>query len=166
MSTYSYRMHTSSPVRAPCHRRREECAVSEPFVAKLHIRYLDVDQQGVVFHMWYLAYFEDARNAFLADRGLPLPELVHRWCDVQLAHTELDWHGSVRWEDVASVRVEPTHVGTTSFTLDFGVLVDGTEIVHGRTVYVTIDPAGRKQPVPAPLRELLAREMSRLEVGP
>jgi acyl-CoA thioester hydrolase len=140
--------------------------VSEPFTAEPHVRYLDVDQQGVVFHMWYLAYFEDARNAFLADRGLPLPELLHQSCDLQLAHTEIDWHGSVRWADAAIVRVEPTHVGTTSFTLDFGILVDGTEIVHGRTVYVTIDPEGRKQPLPASLRGLLTRELSRLEVGP
>jgi acyl-CoA thioester hydrolase len=138
--------------------------VSDAFVAQMQVRYLDIDQQGVVFHMWYLAYFEDARNAFLAANGLPLPELIRQGCDVQLAHTEIDWHGSVRWNDAASVRVAPTHVGTTSFTLDFAVIVNGVEIVSGRTVYVTIIPAGGKQPVPAPLRELLTRDMSRLKV--
>ena len=31
------------------------------------IRFFEADQQQVVYHMWYLAYFEDARNEMLAD---------------------------------------------------------------------------------------------------
>ena len=42
-----------------------------PFEEPVHVRFLEVDQQGVVFHMWYLAYFEDARNAFLASGVSP-----------------------------------------------------------------------------------------------
>ena len=37
-----------------------------PFRFPVSVRYLEVDQQGVVFNMWYLAYFDDAMTAFLA----------------------------------------------------------------------------------------------------
>jgi len=135
---------------------------ADPFEAPVSVRYLDVDQQGVVFHMWYLAYFEDARNAFLAARGLALPDLIEQGCDLQLAHTEVDWRSSVRWTDKASVRVQPSRVGTTSFTIDYAVRVDDVEIVSGRTVYVTVAIKGAKQPIPDSLRRLLCDEITRL----
>lgn len=136
--------------------------MTEPFEAPINVRYLDVDQQGVVFHMWYLAYFEDARNAFLAARGLPLPDLIQQGCDVQLTHTEIDWRGPVKWADKASVQVRPSHVGNTSFTIDYGTYVEGLEIVTCRTVYVTVAIKGPKQAIPERLRRLLVDEISRL----
>ena len=30
------------------------------FTHRFDVRYLEADQQGVVFNMWYLAYFDDA----------------------------------------------------------------------------------------------------------
>lgn len=134
-----------------------------PFEEPVHVRFLEVDQQGVVFHMWYLAYFEDARNAFLAARGLPLGELIRHGCDVQLAHTEVDWSASVRWTDQLRIRVQPVRVGTTSFTMEYTAVVDGVDLVRGRTVYVTVAVGGGKQPVPDDLRSLLCHEMARLE---
>ena len=57
------------------------------------VRYLEVDRQGVVFNMWYLAYLDDAMTAFLGDGGLPYGDMLAAGYDVQVVHTELDWHG-------------------------------------------------------------------------
>src|SRR3954468_21445571 len=92
-----------------------------PFRFAVNVRYLEVDQQGVVFNMWYLAYFDDAMTAFLAEGGLPYVEMLAAWFDVQLVHTELDWTGSLRWGEPAEVRVTLTGLGRTSFTLRFTV---------------------------------------------
>lgn len=134
----------------------------DPFRSPVHVRYLDVDQQRVVYHMWYLAYVEDARNAFLRARGLPLADLVGSGCDLQLVHTEFDWRGSLRWADDASVTVAPSGLGRHTFTIDYGVCADAAELVHGRTVYVTVDRSGAKRPVPDSLRTVLVAEMDRL----
>src|SRR5579871_1406878 len=110
---------------APPHRSAYRGTVGrpDPFVHPVPVRYLEVDQQGVVFNMWYLAYFDDAMTAFLLAGGLPYTDMIAAGYDVQLVHTELDWGGSLGWGDVAQVRVALSRVGTTSFTLEFDIEV-------------------------------------------
>jgi acyl-CoA thioester hydrolase len=59
------------------------------FTHSVEVRYLEVDQQGVVFNMWYLAYLDDAMTAYLLAGGLPYTEMIEAGYDVQLVHTEL-----------------------------------------------------------------------------
>ncbi|MBA2576793.1 MAG: acyl-CoA thioesterase [Euzebyaceae bacterium] len=123
------------------------------------VRYLEVDQQGVVFNMWYLAYFDDALTGFLAAGGLPYTDLLAAGYDVQLVHTEIDWRGGVGWTDRVEVAVSLVHAGRTSFTLDFQVLRDGSSVVDGRTVYVVVaaDGSGKRE-IPTLLRRSLGAE--------
>ena len=132
---------------------------SEPFSHRVDVRYLEVDQQGVVFNMWYLAYFDDAMTAFLKAGGLPYQQLFDAGFDVQLVHTEVDWHGAVGWGDDVTVRVSLARKGTTSFTLDFGVDKADTPVVDGRTVYVVVAADGSgKRPIPEVLANALGPE--------
>ena len=131
-----------------------------PFRFPVSVRYLEVDQQGVVFNMWYLAYFDDAMTAFLAAGGLDYGDMFAAGTDVQLVHTELDWSGSVRWGDAVVVEVRLVAMGTTSFRLGLDVRVGdtpGEPAVRAETVYVAIDVAGdgAKCPVPALLADAL-----------
>ncbi len=58
--------------------------VSEPFVHRVEVHFYEVDQVGVVFNAWYLAWCDDARLAYLASRGYGLEEAraadALRWC--------------------------------------------------------------------------------------
>jgi acyl-CoA thioester hydrolase len=123
--------------------------MSEPFLHPVNVRYLEVDQQGVVFNMWYLAYFDDAMTAYLANGGLPYQDMTDAGYDAQLVHAELDWRGGVGWGDDVRVAVSLARKGTTSFTLDFQVLRGGDAVVDGRVVYVVVAMDGSgKQPIP------------------
>src|SRR3954447_11839903 len=62
-----------------------------PFVHSVSVRFFEVDLQGVVFNMWYLAWFDDAMTAYLADLGFGYDAMASRGWDVQLVHTEVDW---------------------------------------------------------------------------
>jgi acyl-CoA thioester hydrolase len=115
---------------------------AEPFVHPVTVRYLEVDQQGVVFNMWYLAYCDDAMTAFLADGGLPYPDMLDSGYDVQVVHTELDWHGPLRFGEEADVRVSVSHLGRTSFTLRFAVMSSDTVVLDASTVYVAMRTDG------------------------
>ncbi len=122
------------------------------------VRYLEVDQQGVVFNMWYLGYFDEAMTGFLEAAGLPYEALQAGGHDVQLVHTELDWRGALGWGDPIRICVRPEAVGRTSFTLAFEVRGSSDDVlVTGRTVYVCIrlDGSG-KTPIPESLRAALA----------
>jgi acyl-CoA thioester hydrolase len=114
----------------------------EPFVHPVSVRYLEVDQQGVVFNMWYLAYCDDAMTAFLADGGLPYPDMLDSGYDVQVVHTELDWHGPLRFGEEADVRVSVSHLGRTSFTLRFAVMSSDRVVLDASTVYVAMRTDG------------------------
>ena len=112
------------------------------FTHRVDVRYLEADQQGVVFNMWYLAYFDDAMTALLAHGGLPYTELLGAGWDVQLVHTELDWVGPLRWGEPAEVDVALARVGTTSFTLHFTARTGERPACHGETVYVCVETEG------------------------
>jgi YbgC/YbaW family acyl-CoA thioester hydrolase len=88
-----------------------------------------VDQQGVVFNMWYLAYFDDAMTAWLAHRGVPYQQLFAAGLDVQLVHTEVDWRGAVGFGDDLTIGVSLAAIGRTSLTLDLRARREGTEVV-------------------------------------
>jgi acyl-CoA thioester hydrolase len=125
--------------------------MSEVFTVPVNVRYLEVDAQGVVFNSWYLAYFDDAMTAFLADRGLPYQKMVEAGYDVQLVRSEIDWKSGVRWQDAIEVAVSTARIGRTSFALDFEVRRDGHEVTcAGRTVYVVIatDGSGKREVPP------------------
>ena len=126
------------------------------FTHPVSVRYLEVDGQGVVFNMWYLAYTDDAMTAFLADRGLPYPQLIASGLDTQVVSSQLTWRAGVGGGDDVAVAVSVAAWGRTSFTLDFEVRRDSTPTCWIRTVYVVVATDGSgKQPVPVELRHAL-----------
>jgi acyl-CoA thioester hydrolase len=133
-------------------------AASDVFVHPLSVRYLEVDMQGVVFNMWYLAYFDDAMTAFLGHRGLPYQQMLAAGYDVQLVHSELDWRGGLKFGDDARIAVSLAGLGRSSFTLDFEARRQDEPLVWGRTVYVAIGADGSgKRAVPDALRAALGQ---------
>jgi acyl-CoA thioester hydrolase len=123
-------------------------------------RYLEIDQQGVVFYGHYLTWFDEAFTGFLAHVGVPYPDLIASGVDVQVVHAELDYAESVRWGDEVHVRVTSERVGSTSLTTAFAVhrTPHAPEpAVAGRLVHVCVAPADdwRKCPVPDALRAAL-----------
>jgi acyl-CoA thioester hydrolase len=131
----------------------------------LNPRYLEVDRQGVVFNMWYLAYFDDALAGFLAAGGLPYPRLLAEGFDVSLVHTELDWTAGLAYGERAVIAVGVEAIGRTSFTLAFEVLREGAGaadgepgVCRGRTVYVVVaDDGSGKREIPPALLAVLSR---------
>jgi acyl-CoA thioester hydrolase len=126
------------------------------FEFRVVVPYFQVDQQGVVFNMWYLAWFDEAMSALLASVGYPYDSMIASGVDVQLVHTDLDWRGSARWGDDVTVQVGAAAIGATSFTLAFDVIARGELIASAKTVYVVISADGSgKRPVPPALRTAL-----------
>ena len=123
------------------------------------VRYFEADQQGVVFNMWYLGYFDEAMSCFLAEGGLPYTEMLAGGFDVQLVHTEIDWTASLRWPDQAVVEVSLERPGRTSFVLKFEVRCRDALVATGRTVYVVVATDGSgKRPIPPSLASALGVE--------
>jgi acyl-CoA thioester hydrolase len=130
--------------------------VAAEFVHPISVRYLEVDMQGVVFNMWYLAYVDDAMTAFLAATGARYDQLIAAGYDVQVVHAELDWRAGLRWAEPAEVAVRPVSVGRTSFRLGFEFRRAGEPAATAELVYVCIATDGSgKRPLPDRLRTAL-----------
>ena len=80
---------------------------ADVFEFPIQVRYMEVDAQAVVFNAWYLTYFDEAFAAFVAARGLPYEKMIEAGFDVQLVHTDIDWHSGLHWQD--QVRVAVVH---------------------------------------------------------
>jgi acyl-CoA thioester hydrolase len=131
------------------------------------VRYLEVDQQGVAFNMWYLGYFDEAMAAFLEEGGLAYRDMLAAGFDVQLVHTEIDWQSSLYWQDQAQVKVELTIARRTSFDLHFTVTVGDRLVATGRTVYVVVATDGSgKRPIPDVIRAALGSPADSPDVEP
>jgi acyl-CoA thioester hydrolase len=131
--------------------------VAAEFVHPVSVRYLEVDMQGVVFNMWYLAYADDAMTAFLAAGGAAYQDLIAAGFDVQVVHAELDWRAGLQWAEPASVAVRLVEIGRTSFRLGFEFRRAADPVATAELVYVCIATDGTgKRPIPDQLRAALA----------
>lgn len=125
-------------------------------------RYAEVDQQGVVFNGHYLTWFDEACTGLLEDLGITYSELVSFGYDFQVVHSEIDFRAPVRWRDQVRVTAACTRIGSTSFTIGFGVCrkaagADETIAVQGHNVYVVVSTQDwAKRPIPGVLRDALS----------
>lgn len=130
--------------------------MASDFVYRPRVRFFEVDQQRVIYHMWYLAYFEDARNALLDARGIPLRALQAGGHDLQVVHYELDWAGPIGWDDDVEIVVEDLRRRTRSFAVGYSAWSGGVRAVSATAVYAVTDMTSRRAvPIPAELGRAL-----------
>jgi acyl-CoA thioester hydrolase len=129
-----------------------------PEVWSAPVRFVECDQQGVVFNAHYLTWTDEAVNAWWAAAGLPWGALEAWGMEYFVKASSLDWISSARYGDTVAVDAELEQLGRTSLTLVFSVRVGEQVCCTVRTTYVaTAD--GRPTPWPDEVR-------ARLGAGP
>jgi acyl-CoA thioester hydrolase len=117
------------------------------------VRFVECDQQGVVFNAHYLVWADEASNLWWASLGLPWDEIAARADPVVKAST-LEWSSAARWGDTVTVEAESERVGRTSVTVRFTVRVGERVCCVVRTTYVGT-AGGASVPWPDDVRERL-----------
>ncbi len=123
------------------------------YVAKVALRWSDMDALGHINNSEYLRYFEQARIEFLADAAAAG---VAREAGLLVARHEVDYRRPMPYRrEPVDVPTWIDKIGTTSFT--FGHEVSAGDVVYSRarTVIVCIDSDERPTPVPTGLRKYL-----------
>ncbi len=131
----------------------------QPFRYLLRVRYGECDAQKVVFNARYGDYIDLAVTEFFRALGYGAA-LIDGSLDYQLVKQTIEWKAPARFDQVLSVTVRATHLGTTSFSLATDFRVHGQErlLAHAETVYVLVDgELLEKRPIPDDLRAALAR---------
>jgi acyl-CoA thioester hydrolase len=125
-----------------------------PEVWSAPVRFVECDQQGVVFNAHYLTWADEAVNAWWETAGLPFGALSAWGVEYYVKASALDWVSSARYGDTVAVDAELEKLGRTSLTLGFTVRVGERVCCTIRTTYVaTAD--GRPAPWPDEVRAQL-----------
>ena len=135
--------------------------MTEPFRHTVEVHFYEVDQAGVVFNAWYLAWCDDARMAYLAARGHGLD-----WSRAEdtlplVRHADIEWLASLEAGDHAEIVVCPVRVGETSFALRHAIhrAGDGLLCAVLTVTYVAVGLTDRvKRTLPLSLRAALEKD--------
>ena len=122
-----------------------------PEVWSAPVRFIETDQQGVVFNAHYLTWADEAVNAWWEARGLPWQALSEQGLGYFVKASSLDWTSSARYGDTVAVDVDLETLGRTSLTLVFTVRVGERVCCTVRTTYVAAAD-GRPTPWPDEVR--------------
>ena len=110
---------------------------------------MDTDASGRIHYTALFRHFEAAEFEFLRSMGCTYSSLDGSFPRV---HVECDYLAPLVCDDVISTAVTIDRVGSTSFTLAFGVSVAGRAAAKGKITVVCIDgKTKRPQPLPARL---------------
>jgi acyl-CoA thioester hydrolase len=121
------------------------------------VTFRDVDVMKHVNNAVYLTWMETARTEYYLEirPGMKIADL-----DIIVARVTCEYKRGARHGETVVVRVWPSHVGTTSFTLGYRLLVGQETVALGSTVQVCFDYAKQaKKPIPPDLRKRLEAEL-------
>lgn len=127
-----------------------------PFVHRRRPTYAEVDQQGVVFHGHWLAFFDDAMTRFVDWLGFPPKATFSDHFDVMVVKAALEWSGPASFDDEVEIAVEPVRLSSSSFDLRYRASVAGAPVCTGVVTYVSVTPGTAKAtPIPPDVRAKL-----------
>jgi acyl-CoA thioester hydrolase len=119
------------------------------------VRFVECDQQGIVFNAHYLVWADEAVNTWWAGRGVDWAEVNARGIDYVVVASTLEWRSSARYGDTVEVDADVEKLGRTSLTLRFVIRVGERECCQVRTTYVCTT-GGTSSPWPEEIRALVS----------
>ena len=126
-----------------------------PQVWSSPVRFVECDQQGIVFNAHYLVWADEAVNSWWAGRGVDWPTFTARGVEYLVVASSLEWRSSARYGDTVAVDADVEKLGRTSLTLRFVIRVGERECCEVRTTYVCT-AGGTSSPWPEEIRALVS----------
>jgi acyl-CoA thioester hydrolase len=119
------------------------------------VRFVECDQQGIVFNAHYLVWADEAVTIWWDRREVDWAKLNARGFEYVVVASSLEWRSSARWRDSVEVDAELEKLGRTSVTVRFVIRAGERECCVVRTTYVCTS-GGTSTPWPDEVRDRLA----------
>lgn len=131
---------------------------SYEFVHPIRVRFVETDAMGIVHHSNYLAYFEEARVAYLRAIGHPFTEWRDAGLESPVLESYVQYRRPLEFDDSITVHLQLADVTRATFQMAYLITVDddaGRAQVRatGVTVHGCVTTAGRPTRLPAWLVE-------------
>jgi len=127
------------------------------FAIRHRVRWSECDPFRHANHRAYFEWFEEARNRYLEDVGLPALSPTNP--GPVMASTNIRYFRPLAYGDEVLVGARTVRLGRTSFEMEYAVWHDGL-CAEGRAVLIlVVNATGEKVPLPPALRAaMLARD--------
>ena len=97
---------------------------------EIRVRYIEIDQMGVVNNVNYFKWLEEGRVELLRDLGIPLIEIEKNDTFLMIVETQCNYLAPARYDECLFLETKITHVGTKSLRFDYQVIRhDRSEVV-------------------------------------
>lgn len=109
-----------------------------PFSYQRRVAFADTDAMGVTHHAAYVRYIEEARVAWMRERGLSGTHFPHVDRVLAVLHVQV-WHlRSSTFEDVLDIRLQVRRQGPK---IHYQYIVEkaGTRIAEAETLHIPVD---------------------------
>jgi acyl-CoA thioester hydrolase len=121
---------------------------------KLRVRFPETDAQGVVYHANFLVFCDAARVEYFRAMTGGGSGAEHDWrrergYEVVLAHAQLDFRASARFDDELTIWTRIANMGRSSFSFEHRIYNGEDLVCEANTVQVAIERQSRK-PTPLP----------------
>ena len=126
----------------------------------IRVRFNETDPLGIVWHGYYITYFEDGREAFGRQHGISYLDVFDSGFTTPIVKSECEHKLSLRYGDVA--RIETTIVNTPAAKMIFRYTIfDAKNEVActGETVQVFLDKEGNLMLTNPPFYEAWKRKV-------
>jgi acyl-CoA thioester hydrolase len=115
------------------------CAVAEPFVHPLRVRFAECDPQGVVFNAHYLAYLDVGMTELWRAAFGSYQAMLDRGIDMVVVEAKLRFHSPARFDDELRLEIGINRLGNTSISTDHRVARGEDLIAQGTLHHVFVD---------------------------
>ena len=117
----------------------------------------DTDAFGLIYFTEQLNYCSEAFQAFLIDRGTPMPaETRDAPFVLPVVHCQSDFTKPLRLNDKVVVTIDSIEHGNSSLTLSYSVHCKKQQVGSATTTHVCVNTqSGTSMPLPQPFKELL-----------
>lgn len=109
----------------------------------IRVRFNETDPLGIVWHGYYITYFEDGREAFGREHGISYLDVQKSGFTTPIVKSECEHKLSLRYGDVA--RIETTFVDSPAAKMIFRYKIfdqQNNVVCTGETVQVFLDNTG------------------------
>ncbi len=113
-------------------------------VATARVIFGDTDAMGIAYYGSYLRWFEIGRVELLRRKGLVYRELAQRGIHLPVAHAEIRYLASARYDDAIVIHAGIRDLKRASVSFAYRIeRDDGTPLAEGSTMHAFTDGRGR-----------------------
>ncbi|MDO9538360.1 MAG: thioesterase family protein [Thermoplasmata archaeon] len=126
-------------------------------LVEIRVRYIEIDQMGVVNNVNYFRWLEEGRVELLRDLDMTLIQIEKNDNFLMIVETHCNYLAPARYDELLIMETWVSHVGNKSIRFDYKVSRKdgGKELARAHTVHVCTDRSGKSKLIPADLKKIL-----------